>query len=199
MHQTNRTVTQRTPHGLQLVDRDLIFGNGSLDAPSPRIVWSCRMPTHVTRTRRSAVAKRDGAPAPRVETLHEAKGPGFPAGRMLIASPQAIADVVSTIPEGRVLTFPMLRAALARQYDADYACPVTTGIFLRVAAEAALEEGRADHLPVWRIVREDGACLDKFVGGPDRQAERLRAEGIEVERRRTRWYVRDVSGERADS
>lgn len=144
------------------------------------------------RTRRTAVAKRDDAPAPRVETLLEPKGPGFPAGRMLIASPQAIADVVSAIPAGRVITFPMLRAALARQFGADYTCPVTTGIFLRVAADAALEEGRADALPVWRVVREDGACLDKVVGGPEQQAARLRNEGLDVERRRTRWYVRDV-------
>lgn len=157
------------------------------------------MTTSTPRTRRTAVAKRDTAPAPHVKTLRQAKGPGFPAGRMLIASPQAVADVVAAIPKGHVITFPMLRAALARQFGADYTCPITTGIFLRVAAEAALEEQRADALPVWRVVREDGACLDKFIGGPDQQAERLRADGVEVERRRTRWYVRDLSGQRADS
>lgn len=141
------------------------------------------------RRTRSAVAKRDGAAAPHVKTLSHAQGSNFPAGRMLIASPLAVADIVRSVPRGRVITLPVLRARLARQFGADYTCPITTGIFLRIAAEAALEEGSADTLPVWRVVRDDGRCLDKFVGGPARQAERLKAEGVAMLQRRTTWLV----------
>ena len=112
---------------------------------------------------------------------------------MLIASPRAVADEVRSVPSGRVITLSVLRERFVRRFDADYICPITTGIFLRVAAEAALEEGLSEMLPVWRVVREDGACLEKIAGGPKRQAERLRAEGVEVVQRRARLLVADLS------
>jgi hypothetical protein len=147
------------------------------------------MPTR----RPTAVVKRDQAPAPQVKTLNQPKGANYPVGRMLIASPIVVADEVRSVPSGRVITLSALRERLARRFDADYTCPLTTGIFLRVAAEAALEEGLSDVLPVWRVVREDGACLEKIAGGPGRQAERLRAEGVDVVQRRTRFVVADLS------
>lgn len=147
------------------------------------------MPTR----RPTAVAKRDHAPAPHVKKLEKPKGANYPAGRMLIASPLVVADEVRSVPSGRVITLSALRERLARRFDADYTCPMTTGIFLRVAAEAALEEGLSEMLPVWRVVREDGACLEKIAGGPWRQAERLRAEGVDMAQRRTRFVVADLS------
>jgi hypothetical protein len=128
-----------------------------------------------------------------VKTLETPKGANYPAGRMLIASPLVVADEVRSVPAGRVITLSALRDRLARRFDADFTCPMTTGIFLRVAAEAALEEGLSEMLPVWRVVREDGACLEKIAGGPRRQAEQLRAEGVDVAQRRTRFVVADLS------
>lgn len=122
-----------------------------------------------------AIAKRDRAPEPRIETLTAPKGTQFPAGRMLVASPLAVAQAVSAIPEGRVMRMPELRDMLARQYGADYACPLSTGIFLRIAAEAAEEEG--SYLPWWRVVDRDGKPLAKLPGGPAEQRRRLAAEG----------------------
>ncbi len=145
------------------------------------------------KRRPTAVMKRDQAPTPHVKTLKQPKGANYPAGRMLIASPRVVADEVRSVPSGRVITLSALRERLARRFDADYTCPMTTGIFLRVAAEAALEEGLSEMLPVWRVVREDGACLEKIAGGPGRQAERLRAEGVDVAQRRTRFVVADLS------
>ena len=89
----------------------------------------------------SAVKKRDGARAPEVKRLDKALGSQFPAGAMLIASPLAVAEAVEQVPAGRVITMGGLRAQLAARYGAEYTCPLTTGIFLRIAAEAAVEEG----------------------------------------------------------
>lgn len=147
-----------------------------------------------TSTRKSAVLKRDQAAAPHVKTLTEAKGNNYPPGRMLVASPLAVQEELATVPRGRVITAPGLRARLARRFGADYTCPITTGIFLRIVAEAALEEARANDVPVWRVVAENGAMLDKLPGGPDRQAERLKAEGVELEKRRGKWFVVDGRG-----
>jgi alkylated DNA nucleotide flippase Atl1 len=127
----------------------------------------------------SAVQKRDGARAPEVRRLDKALGSQFPAGAMLIASPLAVAEAVEQIPAGRVMTMRALRERLAERYGADYTCPLTTGIFLRIAAEAAVEEGDGGRqTPYWRVVREDGRLLDKLPGGPAAQAKLLLAEGV---------------------
>lgn len=142
-----------------------------------------------SRSPQTAVHKRDSAAQPQVKTLTDAKGSNYPPGRMLIASPLAVQDELATVPAGRVITAPQLRARLARRFGADYTCPITTGIFLRIVAEAALEEARAGEVPVWRVVSENGALLEKLPGGPERQAARLKAEGVAVVRRRSRWFV----------
>lgn len=130
-------------------------------------------------TKRSATDKRNSAKAPHVKTLETAQGPAFPAGNMLISSPNEIAAVVNRIPEGRVLTLSHLRNFLAARHAADYTCPVTTGIFLRILAEAVEEAGEAE-TPYWRVVHDDGTLLDKLPGGPTEQARRLREEGVVV-------------------
>lgn len=145
-------------------------------------------------TRKTAVAKRDQALPPHVKTLTEPKGSNYPPGRMLIASPLVVQEVLASVPRGRVITAPALRARLAKRFGADYTCPITTGIFLRIVAEAALEEARPDDVPVWRVVAQNGAMLEKLPGGPDRQAQRLKVEGVLLEQRRGKWYVADVRG-----
>jgi hypothetical protein len=142
--------------------------------------------------RTTAVYKRDHAPARTVKVLTEPKGAKYPAGRMLIASPLAMDAALRTVPAGRVVTMPALRADLARQFGADYTCPITTGIFLRILAEAALEDGRAPAVPVWCVVRADGGCLDRIVGGPASQAARLQDDGVTIVQRRGRWFVADL-------
>jgi hypothetical protein len=137
-----------------------------------------------SRVRRStAVARRDGHHAPEIRVLTEPKGSNFPAGRMLIASPLAINDVVSRIPRGRVLSVRVLRDTMARRFAADYTCPITAGIFLRIAADAAEEErldGADDVMPWWRVVRDDGALIDKLPGGVRHQADLLTEEDVAI-------------------
>lgn len=131
---------------------------------------------------KSAIDKRDHARPPEVQVLAVAKGPALPAGRMLISSPAELDAVIRRIPAGRVLTLGALRTALARNHRADYTCPMTTGIFLRVVAEAA-EEERAAGLriaPYWRVVRDDGSLIDTLPGGVAAQARTLAAEGVVV-------------------
>lgn len=131
--------------------------------------------------KKTAVQKRDTTPAPRVEVLKEQTGPAYPPGRMLIASPLTIEAVVKKIRKGKVMTMGALRHTLALQHGADYTCPLTTGIFLRIVAEAAEEEnaaGKRNATPYWRVVRDDGSLLDKLPGGPAAQAKALKAEGI---------------------
>jgi alkylated DNA nucleotide flippase Atl1 len=132
---------------------------------------------------RTAVDKRDHAPPPRVEVQATARGANFPAGRMLISSPLEIDAIIRRIPAGRVVPLGRLRESLARSHRADYTCPLTTGIFLRVVAEAIEEEraaGRTRVAPYWRVVRDDGTLIDKLPGGVAAQARALSRDGIEL-------------------
>ncbi len=47
-------------------------------------------------------------------------------------------------------------------------CPLTTGIFLRIAAEAAGEDdgsGKTRITPYWRVVKDDDSLNPEFPGG----------------------------------
>lgn len=116
----------------------------------------------------------------KLQTPQEAKIEDDPRGRMLIPRPLDLDALVRAIPRGRLATVTQLRERLARAHGADFTCPLTTGIFLRIVAEAAEEdraEGRTQIAPYWRVVKEDGSLNEKFPGGAEAQAARLQAEG----------------------
>jgi hypothetical protein len=100
---------------------------------------------------------------------------GIPAGAsMLIVTPRMVDHFIRTIPRGRTVQQSDVRAAIAKQHGADYACPVTTGIALRVVAELAYTEfveqkKPADIAPFWRALDPESplaaklACGKKFI------------------------------------
>jgi alkylated DNA nucleotide flippase Atl1 len=145
---------------------------------------------------KTAVLERDTAAAPHIETLQEARGAAFPAGRMLISSPLELASVIERIPKGRVLRQADLRASVAKSHRADYACPVTTGLFVRILADATEEErGHGGTImPYWRVVGDDGDLNELFPGGSSSQAKRLEKEGIGVFRLGHHLCIGDLEG-----
>ena len=57
---------------------------------------------------------------------------------VLIASPPIIDEYVKSILYGEFVEPVKMRDDLAKDYQADKTCPVTTGIFLRIVSEAYL-------------------------------------------------------------
>jgi hypothetical protein len=105
-------------------------------------------------------------------------------GRMLIPRPLDVDALVRQVQTGRLATVDQIRDRLARDYQADLTCPLTTGIFLRIAAEAAEEDasrGERDITPYWRVIKGDGSLNEKLPGGVEAQAHRLRSEGHTIE------------------
>lgn len=105
-------------------------------------------------------------------------------GTLLIPRPLDVDAVVRTIKKGKLLTMPLLREKLARDAGAGVTCPLCTGIFVRIVAEAANEElqaGKKKVAPYWRVLRENGELNVKFPGGVHEQVKRLRAEGFFIE------------------
>lgn len=65
-----------------------------------------------------------------------------------------------------------LRAELVARHGADATCPVSTAIFLRIVAEAALEEiakGRppAQVTPFWRVIAPGSSIASKLSCGDE--------------------------------
>lgn len=101
-------------------------------------------------------------------------------GTMLIATPRLVEGLMRKATKGKLLTIGQIRERLAKDYGATTTCPLTTGIFTRIVAEAAneeLEAGKARVTPFWRLIRDDGSLMEKFPGGSAAQATMLRREG----------------------
>jgi hypothetical protein len=105
-------------------------------------------------------------------------------GTMLVPRALDVDALMRKARKGKLVTPARIRARLAADAGADYACPFATGMFIRVAAEAAgedLRDGKKRVTPYWRTVRDDGSLHEKFPGGTRAQAVRLRKEGFKIE------------------
>lgn len=117
-------------------------------------------------------------------------------GTLLIPRPLDVDALIREIPEGGLITLGEIRSVLAREFGASTTCAMVTGMFVRIAAEAAAEKERSGETrvtPYWRVVRDDGTLLEKLPGGVAEQARRLRAEGhrpVESGRLRKTYAVR---------
>lgn len=95
----------------------------------------------------------------------------IPAGsKILIASPQLVDDYIRGLERGSIVDIKTIRHDLALREGADFACPLSTGYFLRIAAEAAFEE----HLngmplslitPFWRAIPPNTLLMRKLTCG----------------------------------
>ncbi len=101
-------------------------------------------------------------------------------GKMLIPRPIDVDALMRKVEKGKLVTVDQIRARLAKDCLADFTCPLTTGIFMRIAAEAAeedLKRGEKRITPYWRVVKADGSLNEKFPGGVAAQATHLKEEG----------------------
>lgn len=107
----------------------------------------------------------------------------FGKGKMLIPRPSDMEGLIRKIRKGKLITKSDLRNRLSAEFSADVTCPITSGIFLRIIAEAAEEEsgnGKKVITPYWRVINNDGSLNEKFPGGEKHQAEYLRNEGHKI-------------------
>jgi hypothetical protein len=109
---------------------------------------------------------------------------GFGTGKMLISRPLDVDALIRKIQKGKLTTVSQVMEKLAKDAHADCACPMTTGIFLRIVAEVAeedLKSGKGKVTPYWRVLKSGGSLNIKFPGGTKAQAARLKEEGHTIE------------------
>jgi len=115
-------------------------------------------------------------------------------GKMVIPAPVEVDALMKQVPKGKLVTVNDVRAALALKHKADFACPLTTGIFAWIAAHAAAEaesEGARRITPYWRTLKNGGQLNPKYPGGAQAVARKLRAEGHKIAQKGKRVLVDD--------
>ena len=96
---------------------------------------------------------------------------GIKAGqKMLIPTPKLIDDYIRQIPKGKSADSATIRKDLAIENGAEVTCPLTTGIFLRIVAEAAYEDFQQGKpiekiTPFWRVIDEKSPTAKKLTFG----------------------------------
>lgn len=135
------------------------------------------------KTRKSWREKMDDPKLPKIVDIPPRMQKRYGEGKMVIPSPNEVDALIREVRKGKVTTVSKLRELLAAQHDTQVACPLCTGIFVRIASEAAEEDaaaGKKKITPYWRVVADNGALNPKFPGGVERQAERLTSEGHRI-------------------
>lgn len=138
-----------------------------------------------SRARRSWNEKlNDSKDLPRVIQIPPESELRWGRGSMVIPAPMEVDEAIRGVARGKVVTINGLRSLLAARHGTDTACPITTGIFTWIAANASEERtpGGTSRgaTPWWRVLKEGGRLNPKLPGGVEEQARRLRAEGFEV-------------------
>jgi hypothetical protein len=138
----------------------------------------------MVKTRKSWRAKLEKEQELRVVDVPPKMAKRFGTGKMLIATPLLVDALIRKVEKGKLVKVRQLRERLAKDFKVDSTCPLTTGIFVRIAAETAEEDlqmGKSEITSYWRVIRDDGSLNEKFPGGVVAQAAHLREEGHTIE------------------
>lgn len=107
---------------------------------------------------------------------------------MLVASPKQYELIMGSVPPRKVITLDHIRLYLAKQAHADLTCPITSGMFTNICANAS-DERIDNKIAWWRTLKKAGELNEKYPGGIDAQKLLLEIEGHKVEQRRKRYFV----------
>ncbi|MFM7092345.1 MAG: hypothetical protein ACKOZZ_16210 [Bacteroidota bacterium] len=100
---------------------------------------------------------------------------------MLVATPALVDDYIRKIPKGKIVDMKTLRKDLAADFHADNSCPLSTAIFVRIAAEAAFEQFSSgkkpeEITPFWRVIQPGSKMASKLTFGEDFLKKQIKAE-----------------------
>jgi len=142
--------------------------------------------TNLKTQRKTWVEKRNIQKDPIVKKINDDFADIKAGETMLIANPSIVDDYIRHIPKGKTSTIAQMRKDLAADYRADKMCPVTAGIFLRIVAEAAMEEHQnglavSKMTPFWRIIPAESSTAKKLTFGAKFLKEQQTKEGLQFQ------------------
>jgi len=137
---------------------------------------------------------RDSKGLPKVEEITGKMSKRWGTGTVVIPAPMEVDAMMRRVPAGKLTTINEIRAALAKKHGATIGCPITTGIFAWIAANAAEEQrqkGDRPLTPYWRTLKTGGVINEKYPGGVEAQERLLEKEGHKVVQRGKNCVVVD--------
>lgn len=138
----------------------------------------------------------DSKGLPKVGPVAGTKAARFGTGKMVIPAPSEVDATMRKVRNGKLASINEIRAYLAKKHQADFTCPLTTGIFAWIAAHAADEAegaGKKRITPYWRTLKNGGELNAKYPGGIKNVKRRLEAEGHRVVKKGKRYLVADFA------
>lgn len=77
--------------------------------------------------------------------------------KLFVATPKIVDEYIKKIPYGETRTIERMRTELAKRRKGHSTCPVSTSIFIRIAAESAIEDlengqSTREVTPFWRLL-----------------------------------------------
>ncbi len=136
----------------------------------------------------------DDKDLPKVIKINEKMSKRWGTGTCVIPAPREVDEIMNKVPRGKLLTINEIRKILAKKHKASIGCPITTGIFAWVAANAAGEaqaEGKKRITPYWRTLKTGGILNEKYPGGIEDQKKLLKEEGHKVIQKGKKFVVVD--------
>ncbi len=137
---------------------------------------------------------KDKKDLPKVTEIGEKMSKRWGTGTVVIPAPEEVDEIMRNVPEGKLIIIKEIRSILARKHKATIGCPITTGIFAWIAANAAEEaakEGEKNITPYWRTLKTGGILNEKYPGGIESQKKLLEMEGHKVIQKGKKFIVAD--------
>jgi hypothetical protein len=137
---------------------------------------------------------QDNKGCPKVVVIDKNMSKRWGTGTVVIPAPIEVDAYMRQVPKGKLTTINEIRQALAVKHRATIGCPITTGIFAWIAANAAEEQkqqGKKDTTPYWRTLKTKGLINEKYPGGTKGQTELLDQEGHTVIQKGKNFFVKD--------
>jgi alkylated DNA nucleotide flippase Atl1 len=136
----------------------------------------------------------DAKDLPKVVAITPGMRKQWGTGTVVIPAPAEVDEIMKRVPKAKLITINHIRNILARRHGATIGCPITTGLFARIAAKTAEEDeaqGKKRITPYWRTLKVGGELNARYPGGIEGQKERLEEEGHKIISRGKRFFVRN--------
>ncbi len=117
-----------------------------------------------------------------------------PKGLMYISKPREVVSIIKKVPKGKLITTSQIRKKLTKKHKVDFTCPLTTGIWISLLANASeenLHEKKKVIAPYWIVLKPKGLIYEKYLGQKSLQNKYLKAEGFKITKSSKNLQVKD--------
>lgn len=143
----------------------------------------------------------DNKDMPKIQIVKDEKTiKKYGGAKMFFAPPIYYNELMKKVPKGKLITIKIMRDYLAKENNADFTDPMTSGIFVNIVAWASVERN-TDITPYWRVLKSNGELNAKYPGSIESQKKLLESEGHTIISKGTKnikYYVLDFENSLID-